>query len=113
MTTHTQTDAAWQDALDRALQDANYPTLLMVLIHLTGDERWLAERYRCSRIRGLEDNDSGDLPDEVRLLMRLYPQPRNRRPSVEYIPMPYDGQERRARPSHAVPRNQNPLPHRK
>lgn len=34
---------------------------------------------------------STDLPDEVRLLMRLYPQPRNRRPSVEYIPTPYGG----------------------
>jgi ClpP class serine protease len=33
---------------------------------------------------------STDLPDEVRLLMRLYPQPRGRRPSVEYIPAPYD-----------------------
>ena len=31
-----------------------------------------------------------DLPDEVRLLMRLYPQPRGRRPSVEYIPVPYE-----------------------
>jgi ClpP class serine protease len=27
---------------------------------------------------------STDLPDEVRLLMRLYPQPRGRRPAVEY-----------------------------
>jgi ClpP class serine protease len=42
---------------------------------------------------------STDLPDEVRLLMRLYPQPRNRRPSVEYIPMPYDVPERRSRKS--------------
>jgi ClpP class serine protease len=33
---------------------------------------------------------STELPDEVRLLMRLYPQPRGRRPSVEYIPSPYD-----------------------
>jgi serine dehydrogenase proteinase len=23
-------------------------------------------------------------------MMRLYPQPRGRRPSVEYIPLPYD-----------------------
>jgi ClpP class serine protease len=30
------------------------------------------------------------LPDEVRVLMALYPQPRGRRPSVEYIPSPYD-----------------------
>ena len=35
-----------------------------------------------------------DLPDEVRLLMRLYPQPRNRRPSVEYIPVPYQAPAR-------------------
>lgn len=30
-----------------------------------------------------------ELPAEVRELMRLYPQPRGRRPSVEYIPLPY------------------------
>jgi hypothetical protein len=40
---------------------------------------------------------STELPDEVRLLMRLYPQPRGRRPSVEYIPSPYD------RPAPAAP----------
>lgn len=32
---------------------------------------------------------STDLPEQVRLLMRLYPQPRGRRPSVEYISSPY------------------------
>ena len=35
-----------------------------------------------------------DLPDEVRKLMGLYPQPRGRRPSVEYIPAPYDAPQR-------------------
>jgi ClpP class serine protease len=30
------------------------------------------------------------LPDQVRQLMRLYPQPRNRRPSVEYLPIPHN-----------------------
>src|ERR1700730_8191135 len=38
---------------------------------------------------------STELPDEVRQLMRLYPQPRGRRPSVEYIPLPYDGTKKR------------------
>jgi ClpP class serine protease len=33
---------------------------------------------------------SADLPDEVRTLMSLFPQPRGRRPSVEYIPVPYE-----------------------
>jgi ClpP class serine protease len=50
---------------------------------------------------------STDLPDEVRLLMRLYPQPRNRRPSVEYIPMPYQQTERRRAPAREVPGGAN------
>ena len=33
---------------------------------------------------------STELPPEVRTLMRLYPQARGRRPSVEYIPTPYE-----------------------
>jgi ClpP class serine protease len=40
---------------------------------------------------------STDLPEEVRSLMALYPQPRGRRPAVEYIPGPAqdgDGQHR-------------------
>jgi ClpP class serine protease len=32
---------------------------------------------------------STELPDEARAIMTLYPQPRGRRPSVEYIPAPY------------------------
>jgi ClpP class serine protease len=32
---------------------------------------------------------SRDLPDEVKEMLALYPQPRNRRPSVQYIPAPY------------------------
>jgi len=31
----------------------------------------------------------GDLPEEVYTLMALYPQPSQRRPSVQYIPLPY------------------------
>lgn len=33
------------------------------------------------------------LPKEVYVLMELYPQPRQRRPSVQYIPVPYRDQE--------------------
>lgn len=40
---------------------------------------------------------SSDLPDEVRDLMKLYPQPRGRRPSVEYIPAPYGSEAERPR----------------
>jgi ClpP class serine protease len=35
-----------------------------------------------------------ELPDEVYALMELYPQPAQRRPSVQYIPIPYGGRDR-------------------
>jgi ClpP class serine protease len=37
---------------------------------------------------------STDVPEEVYQLMDLYPQTSQRRPSVQYIPMPYRGDER-------------------
>lgn len=58
-------DDAWEAKLKRSLASANIPTLLMVLVHLTGDSDWLSERFHCSRIRGLEDNDPGGLSEEV------------------------------------------------
>lgn len=51
--------------LREALQSANVPTLLMVLIQMTGDQRWMADRFRPTRTRGMEDNDSGGLPEQV------------------------------------------------
>lgn len=45
-----------------------------------------------ARSLGLKVSDV--LPDEVRQLMRLYPQPRGQRPSVEYIPVPYEAPQR-------------------
>ncbi len=63
-------DQAWSEGLRQALPSANIPTLLMVLIHLTGDRKWLDERYQCSRIRGLDENDSGGLPEVVQAEIR-------------------------------------------
>lgn len=63
-------DAAWEQALVDSLPTGNIPTLLMVLTHLTGDKRWLSERYQCSRIRGLDDNDSGGLDEAVQQEIR-------------------------------------------
>ncbi|WP_216180779.1 hypothetical protein [Verticiella alkaliphila] len=61
---------AWRHDLERALPAANIPTLLMVLVHLTGDLDWLSETYQCSRIRGLDENDSGGLPEAVQARVR-------------------------------------------
>ena len=47
-----------------AVAIANIPTLLMVLVQLTGDLAWLEEPYRIHRARGLSDNDSGGLSEE-------------------------------------------------
>jgi ClpP class serine protease len=47
---------------------------------------------------------SDDLPDEVRQLMRLYPQPRGRRPSVEYIATPYEAPTRPNQPRKSITR---------
>ena len=65
--THTA-DAAglagggWDDAtLVEAVAIANIPTLLMVLVQLTGDRRWMTAPYRPTRASGMGDNDSGGL----------------------------------------------------
>ncbi len=53
-----------------AVAIANIPTLLMVLVQLTGDLRWLDEPYRPKRPRGMNDNDNGGLPEEVQAEIR-------------------------------------------
>ncbi len=54
-----------EQAFTDAVAVANVPSLLMVLVQLTGDRRWLAEPYRPRRAQGMGDNDTGGLPDEI------------------------------------------------
>lgn len=61
---------ATDEELRSALEKANLPTLLMVLAHLTGDDRWIADPYLPSRPRGVEDNDSGGFSDELQASIR-------------------------------------------
>jgi 4-hydroxyacetophenone monooxygenase len=56
--------------LARALAAANVPTLLMVLFHLTGEERWLRDPYRPTRTPGLSDHTDGGLADDVQREIR-------------------------------------------
>ncbi|MCH9675702.1 MAG: NAD(P)/FAD-dependent oxidoreductase [Gammaproteobacteria bacterium] len=53
-----------------AIADANIPTLLMVLVQMTGDRRWLNPPYRPSRGSGLDDNDSGGLSEQAQAEVR-------------------------------------------
>jgi 4-hydroxyacetophenone monooxygenase len=59
-----------REALRAAMSEANIPALLMVLVQLTGDVRWLQDPYRPSRTRGMSDHRDGGLPqgiqDEIR-----------------------------------------------
>lgn len=54
----------------QALDSANVPTLIPVLYQLTGDRKWLGERYRPTRARGLDDNPTGGLDPEIRAELR-------------------------------------------
>lgn len=69
-TSRANDPAARADRLDQALRAANVPTLLAVLVQLTGDRRWLTDRYRPSRPRGMDDNRTGGLPDDVQAEIR-------------------------------------------
>ncbi|MFG2657340.1 flavin-containing monooxygenase [Streptomyces sp. NPDC048425] len=59
------TPGAYERMVRGAVRDANIPTLLMVLVQLTGELRWLDAPYRPTRGRGLSENDSGGLPSAV------------------------------------------------
>jgi 4-hydroxyacetophenone monooxygenase len=48
-----------------AMEHANLPSLVAVLYQLTGDRRYLADPYRPTRSRGMEDNDPGGFGPEV------------------------------------------------
>jgi 4-hydroxyacetophenone monooxygenase len=63
-------DGPDDEQLRSALEVANIPTLLLVLAHLTGEERWLEEPYRPRRGKPLSDNDTGGLPDELQREVR-------------------------------------------
>lgn len=54
-----------EQQFSEAVAVANVPTLLMTLVQLTGQMHWLEAPYRPSRGRGMGDNDSGGLPEEI------------------------------------------------
>ena len=56
--------------LRAAIADANVPTLLMVLVQLTGDLHWLEPPYQPTRPRGLDDNPTGGLSEQDQATVR-------------------------------------------
>lgn len=58
------------DRIRSAVALANIPTLLMVLVQMTGDMGWLEDPYRPTRNRGLGDNPTGGLDHHVQATIR-------------------------------------------
>ncbi len=58
------------DRLRAGVNQANIPALLMCLVQMTGDDKWLAAPYAPSRGRGVDNNDDGGLPPEIQLAVR-------------------------------------------
>jgi len=52
------------------IAEANIPSLLMVLVQLTGSMKWLEPPFAPGRARGLDDNDDGRLPEGIQLQVR-------------------------------------------
>jgi 4-hydroxyacetophenone monooxygenase len=65
-----QPPAEWRQALEASLSDADMPVLLMVLLHLTGDRRWIEEPFRPKRDVRLFPHESGGLPENVQQQIR-------------------------------------------
>lgn len=69
------------------IDDAHAEQLATVL----SEGRWTHDYpITVEEIRGFGLDVTTDMPAEVYALMDLYPQPAQRRPSVEYVPVPYD-----------------------
>jgi 4-hydroxyacetophenone monooxygenase len=66
----TAEEPASDTELRAALEEANLPTLLMVLAHLTGDDKWLEDPYRPGRPKGVGDHDSGGFPEMLQRSIR-------------------------------------------
>lgn len=56
--------------LERGLESANLPALLMVLYQLTGEARWLEPPYQPHARFGMDPNDSGGFTEEIQSEIR-------------------------------------------
>jgi len=63
-------DSVDRERLRRGVDEANIPALLMCLVQLTGEKSWLESPFAPHRGKGLDDNDSGGLPEDVQSVIR-------------------------------------------
>lgn len=70
MQEHTTNGHADAQQFADAITTANIPTLLMVLVQMTGEMHWLEEPYRPQRARGMDDNATGGFPAPLQAKVR-------------------------------------------
>jgi ClpP class serine protease len=86
-----QVEATVRELLDERMPAKEAATLA----HTLSSGTWTHDYpIRVTEARALGLSVSTDMPKEVVDLMALYPQTAQRRPSVEYIPLPYGRRER-------------------
>lgn len=56
--------------LRAGVDQGNIPSLLMCLYQMTGEAKWLAEPFVPRRGKGLDDNDSAGLPEDIQQQIR-------------------------------------------
>ncbi len=79
-----------EEFLAKLLADKMEPAAAQRLAHTLSEGRWTHDfPITCDHLKELGLPVVPDLPAEIYDLMELYPQPAQRRPSVQYIPVPY------------------------
>jgi 4-hydroxyacetophenone monooxygenase len=63
-------DPQFEMRLRTAISQANVPTLQMLTVQLTGEERWLTHPYTPTRSKGVDDNDSAGLSNTLQSQIR-------------------------------------------
>lgn len=79
-----------EEFLTKLLSDKMPPERAAQLARTLSEGRWTHDYpITCDKLLEMELPVKPDLPAEIYELMELYPQPAQRRPSVQYIPVPY------------------------
>lgn len=77
------------------LQDRMSPDQAEELARHLTEGRWTHDYpITCEKLQAMGIKVCGELPAEIYTLMDLYPQSPQRRPTVQYIPMPYGREEK-------------------